>query len=235
MATATRPRPNINLRGRSYFALVLTPVAPLSEWLAELDALLCRSPAAFDKRPVVLDLSVANVSEHDLRQLIIDLHRRNIRAIGIEGVSSSSDLGLPPILSGGRPVTETRNPADSPRVAPASAPCRSDGLGLLLDAPVRSGQSIVFLEGDVTIVGSVASGAEVVAGGSIHIYGALRGRAIAGAVGNSRARIFCRKFEPELLAIDGLYKAAEDMATDLRGRPVQAWLHEELILIHALD
>jgi septum site-determining protein MinC len=235
VATATRPRRNINLRGRSYFALVLTPVAPLSEWLAELDALLCRSPAAFVKRPVVLDLSVANVSEHDLRQLIIDLHRRNIRAIGIEGVSCSSDLGLPPILSGGRPVTETRIPADSPRVAPASAPCRSDGLGLLLDAPVRSGQSIVFLEGDVTIVGSVASGAEVVAGGSIHIYGALRGRAIAGAVGNSRARIFCRKFEPELLAIDGLYKAAENMATDLRGRPVQAWLHEELILIHALD
>jgi septum site-determining protein MinC len=156
VATATRPRPNINLRGRSYFALVLTPVAPLSEWLAELDALLCRSPAAFVKRPVVLDLSVANVSEHDLRQLIIDLHRRNIRAIGIEGVSCSSDLGLPPILSGGRPVTETRIPADRPRVAPASAPCRSDGLGLLLDAPVRSGQSIVFLEGDVTIVGSVA-------------------------------------------------------------------------------
>jgi septum site-determining protein MinC len=93
----------------------------------------------------------------------------------------------------------------------------------------------VFLEGDVTVVGSVASGAEVIAGGSIHIYGTLRGRAIAGAAGNQQARIFCRKFEPELVAIDGLYKAAEDMSADLRHRAVQAWLYGEHIHMSTLD
>src|SRR5690606_36432069 len=77
--------------------------------------------------------------------------------------------------------------------------------------PVRSGQSLIFPEGDVTIVGSVASGAEVVAGGSIHVYGTLRGRAMAGTMGNATARIFCRKLEAELVAIDGFYKTAEDM------------------------
>ena len=76
---------------------------------------------------------------------------------------------------------------------------------------MRSGQSVIFPEGDVTVLGSVGSGAEIVAGGSIHIYGTLRGRAIAGATGNARARIFCRKLEAELLAIDGLYKTADDM------------------------
>ncbi len=66
---------------------------------------------------------------------------------------------------------------------------------LLLETPIRSGQSIVFAEGDVTVLGSVGSGAEIVAGGSIHIYGTLRGRAMAGINGNSAARIFCQKIE----------------------------------------
>jgi septum site-determining protein MinC len=82
----------------------------------------------------------------------------------------------------------------------------------------------VFSEGDLTIVGSASSGAEVVSGGSIHIYGALRGRAVAGSEGNSQARIFCRALEAELLAIDGYYKTADDIAPDVLGRATQAWL-----------
>ncbi|HHZ09588.1 MAG TPA: septum site-determining protein MinC, partial [Rhizobiales bacterium] len=95
---------------------------------------------------------------------------------------------------------------------------------LVITAPVRSGQSIFFPEGDVTVVGSVASGAEVVAGGSIHVYGALRGRALAGTMGNAAARIFCRRLEAELIAVDGFYKTAEDLDPALRGKAVQAWL-----------
>ena len=106
---------------------------------------------------------------------------------------------------------------------------------MLIDQPVRSGQSIVFEKGDVTIVGSVASGAEVIAGGSIHVYGALRGRAIAGLTGNNRARIFCRKLEAELLAIDGVYQTADDMDATLRGKPVQAWLAGEAMMLATLD
>jgi septum site-determining protein MinC len=81
----------------------------------------------------------------------------------------------------------------------------------------------------VTVVGSVASGAEIVAGGSIHIYGTLRGRAMAGTTGNASARIFCRKLEAELIAIDGFYKTAEDMEPNLRGKAVQIWLEGEAI------
>ena len=64
---------------------------------------------------------------------------------------------------------------------------------------MRSGQSVIFMEGDVTILGSVGSGAEIVAGGSIHVYGALRGRALAGAAGNCRARIFSTASRPNSL------------------------------------
>ncbi len=105
----------------------------------------------------------------------------------------------------------------------------------MLDAPVRSGQVIQHLDGDVTVMGSVASGAEVIAGGSIHIYGALRGRAIAGAVGDANARILCRKFEPELIAIDGLYKTADDLGATGRGQAVQARLDGDAIVVSALD
>ena len=106
---------------------------------------------------------------------------------------------------------------------------------LLIDRPVRSGQSVFFPAGDVTVIGSVASGAEIVAGGSIHVYGTLRGRAMAGSAGNSQARIFCRKIEAELLAIDGLYKTADDMEEGLRGRAIQAWLEGDALMMAALD
>jgi septum site-determining protein MinC len=106
---------------------------------------------------------------------------------------------------------------------------------LVLDSPVRSGQAVRFPEGDLTVLGSVASGAEVVAGGSIHVYGTLRGRAIAGSWGNQRARIFCQRLEAELLAIDGYYRSADEIDEQLRSRPVQVWLDDDTIIITALN
>ena len=100
---------------------------------------------------------------------------------------------------------------------------------------MRSGQSIIFHEGDVTVLGSVGSGAEIVASGSIHVYGTLRGRAMAGAGGNPRARIFCNRIEAELLAIDGYYTTADLIDQGLRGRPVQAWLNGSAMEITALN
>ncbi len=114
--------------------------------------------------------------------------------------------------------------------APAVAATPQHPNSLLLDSSIRSGQCIVHPEGDVIVVGSVASGAEVIAGGSIHIYGTLRGRAIAGSR-NARARIFCRKLEAELLSIDGLYMVADDMPAHLRGQPIQVWLDGDLMMM----
>ena len=100
---------------------------------------------------------------------------------------------------------------------------------------MRSGQSVVFIEGDVTVLGSVGSGAEIVAGGSIHVYGALRGRALAGATGDARARIFCQRVEAELLAIDRYYRTADDIEDGLRCRPAQAWLEGDTLQISAMN
>jgi len=208
----------VRLRGRSYLAFVLTPVVPIIEWLKDLDDTLQRSPGFFVGKPVVLDLSAVELSRSAITHLIVSLEKKNIRILGIEGV----DTGLltstmPPALSGGRACAIAVAEPERPEV---KAPVAS----LMLDTPVRSGQSVVFPEGDVTVLGSVGSGAEIVAGGSIHVYGTLRGRAMAGVNGNPSARIFCQKIEAELLAIDGYYQTAEELDASLRNRPAQAWL-----------
>jgi septum site-determining protein MinC len=105
----------------------------------------------------------------------------------------------------------------------------------LIEEPVRSGQSVAFVEGDVTVLGSVGSGAEIIAGGSIHIYGTLRGQAMAGVTGNRRARIFCHRFEAELLAIGSYYKTADEIDDSVRSGPIQAWLDGNTLKISAMN
>src|SRR3954470_13283636 len=122
--------------------------------------------------------------------------------------------------------------AAEPPTAPAK-PLR--GPCLFIDDSVRSGQTVEFPDGDVTVIGSVGSGAEIIAGGSIHLYGTLRGRALAGTAGDGTARIFCRRFEAELLAIDGRYRVAENLDPSLRGRPVQARLDGMAMTLSPLD
>ena len=234
--TSARPaRPPIRFRGRSFMATVLAPLPPVSDWLAELDAVNARAPSFFAGRPVILDLAGLSLTRTDLEELVADLGRRAITILGVEGAPDGVlGPGLPPALSGGRPSGEIAAPeADSaPEPAPAPPqPARS----LILDQPVRSGQTILHTEGDVVVMGAVASGAEVIAGGSIHIYGTLRGRAVAGVSGNPQARIWCRRFEPELVAIDGLYKAADDLDPACQGQAVEVRLVDDAILLARLD
>ena len=227
MNAPVRIRPAIRFRGRSFLALSLAPVAPLDAWFEELDRLATRSPGFFGGRPVVLDVSGLAGEREDFAALIADLAVRNIRVMAIEGAPSEGlGLDLPPSISGGRDARPIESEAGRAEVTPMPA--------LLLDQPVRSGQSILYPQGDVIVVGAVSSGAEVVAGGSIHIYGALRGRAIAGSMGQAGARIFCRKLEAELLAIDGLYATADSIDPALIGRPAQAWLSGDAMLMAAL-
>ncbi len=230
MTAVVRPRHSIRFRGRSFLALVLAPEAPLSEWVEKLDAWLERSPNFFSGRAVVLDLTGFAPSKSDVSTLIADLSKRDIRIMAVEGADDSLlGLGLPPSISGGRETSFIEVPPKTASAAP-----KADGT-LILDKPVRSGQSIVYPKGDVMLVGSLASGAEIVAGGSIHVYGTLRGRAVAGSTGNAKARIFCRKFEAELVAIDGLYKTADDVDPQLRGRALQVSLDQDALVMAALD
>lgn len=232
MNAVSRSGPSIRFRGRSFIAMTLVADAPPQQWFADFDVWLQRSPGFFAGRIVVLDLANTASSKLEVQCWIAELAQRGVRLVGLEGVRPSMiDATMPPLMRGGR---DASMPAQDPATVPAEPARPVEPANLLVEQRVRSGQSIVCLEGDVTIVGSVASGAEIIAGGSIHVYGALCGRAIAGATIGAKAQIFCSRMEAELVAIDGAYLTAEDLDAGLRSQAVRIWIDNDSLRFGAL-
>jgi len=140
----------------------------------------------------------------------------------------------PPPVPAPAPEPARRARAATPAPVPAT-PAKAPQPGRMQTSNVRSGQQLYAENCDLTVMATVGAGAEVIADGSIHIYGTLRGRALAGAQGNTTARIFCREFHAELVAIAGHYKVLDDVPDTLRGKAVQVWLEQDQIKIAALD
>ncbi|HSD18384.1 MAG TPA: septum site-determining protein MinC [Thermomonas sp.] len=224
----------------------------VAQLAAEMRDRVQRAPNLFARAAVVLDFGgLSKVpSLEESRALVDGLRDAGVLPVAlaygtreIEGLSQQ--LGLP-LLAKFRAQYEpatTQSPAPaSPapaaaapaKAAPAKAPA-SAGPGLMQTTPVRSGQQVYAENRDLTVLSAVGAGAEAIADGSIHIYGALRGRALAGAQGNEDARIFCREFHAELVAVAGHYKVLEDIPAELRGKPVQVWLEKGQLKLAALD
>ncbi len=236
MSTVIPQRQSLMFRARAYMAFVLTPRLPIADWLADLDASIEHSKGFFSQCSVALDLSAVDLDVEAIAPLIANLNERSIRVLGIEGVKTAgAEKELPPILRGGRDWHTFRQPEYAAVADNVATETQQKKASLLIDDRVRSGQSVVFTEGDVTVLGSVGSGAEIIAGGWIHIYGTLSGRAMAGVTGDTSARIFCRRVEAELLAIDSYYKTADDIEDSLRRQPAQAWLEGGTLKIAAMN
>lgn len=225
---------------------------------AEMRERVARAPKLFARGAVIVDFGglPATPDAASARALIDALREAGALPVALAWGSSDNEalaveLGLPVLARfraqyepvAGAAETAPAPPAASappPRAAPepaaAPAPARADTApGLVQAAPVRSGQQLYAENRDLTVLSQVGAGAEVIADGSIHIYGPLRGRALAGAQGNAQARIFCRAFHAELVAVAGHYKVLEDIPKELHGKPVQVWLDNEELKIAALD
>ena len=233
----------ISFGARSLLAFALEPTAPLAAWFEALDAWLGRSPNFFSSKPVILQMGGLEISLKEYRDLLSQLARRHIRVMAVENTSRAL-VGphLPPLVAGGRIVSADKLFEDEPIVAaPAasaapSAPAKPAApVSFVHDGNLRSGQQIVHLEGDVTILGRVASGAEIVAGGTVHVYGSLQGRVFAGVAGGPDARVFCREAHAELICIGGAYVTAEDMEPKAEGRAVEARLDGDRVKIRVLN
>lgn len=217
----------------------------------EMRERVARAPKLFGRAAVILDFGgLSRVPDRASAQALLDgLRDAGVLPVALAyGTSEveqlSVQLGLPllakfraqyeradaaPPAPAPAPARRAPEPASAPAPAPAAQPGRMQ-LGA-----VRSGQQLYAENCDLTVLSTVGAGAEVIADGSIHIYGTLRGRALAGAQGNTGARIFCRDFHAELVAIAGRYKVLDDIPDNLRGKAVQVWLEQDQIMIAALD
>ena len=130
-------------------------------------------------------------------------------------------------------ITDVNAPAPvDPAMVVSAAPVHK--LPMVVTQPVRSGQVVYAKDNDLIVLAPVNPGGQVVADGNVHIYAALRGRAVAGAQGANEARIFCQKLEAELLAINGIYLVWEDLPPELRGRAAQMFLRDGQVVVAAL-
>lgn len=216
------------------------------------------APQMFGRAAVVLDLGhlLQLPDDATVLSLLDAVRRAGMLPAGIAyGTSETADLaeriGLPLIAKFRaayepapdevpRPATneaaaaKATTPATEPLEPPAVPPAGEARLAMLHTGSVRSGQQLYARERDLIVTGTVANGAEVIADGNIHVYGSLRGRAMAGAQGAESTRIFVAEFHAELVAIAGQYRVFEQIPADLEGHAVQCWLDGEKLLLAKL-
>ncbi len=251
---ANAPQPTVvDIRyGQMGLVLVRIRTTNPGTILDELTGRIATAPHFFRRTGVCLDLSALENTPAvaEVRTVIDAIRRAGMLAIGLAGDSAEVDavsnaLNLP-ILSGFRasrsPIAVAQHTPAAPAAAPAApaaaaaAPAAAAALAepadsslatLIQHQTVRSGQRIYARNRDLIVTAGIGAGAEVMADGCLHIYGSLRGRAMAGARGQLTARVFCQEFYAELVSIAGVFRVFETIPAELAGKPVQAWLDGE--------
>ena len=201
----------------------------------ELAEQIRRSPRFFLNAPVVLDLKAAAefTLESEFAEAREILRRHTLSLIGVQNASpvqlqTAADAGLASFAPNA-PQPSRSPPRESIRSASSlSAPTAKTRL---VTQPVRSGTQIYARGADLVVTASVSPGAEIIADGNIHVYGALRGRALAGAGGDVDARIFCSRLDAELVSIAGRYLVSQQLPPEQQGFPVQIALVDERLTV----
>jgi septum site-determining protein MinC len=202
-----------------------------------------RQPDLF-REPMVVDLREATGADgnFDVSALLASLRERDCLAVAVCNGSEAQHgaaLASGAIVLQGGPPERRRTPEPEPEPQPAaeapSEPAPNSAAPVqIVELPVRTGQRI-FSAGDLTVLGNVNPGAEVLAVGNIHVYGALRGRALAGIGGDHKARIFTRSMQAELVSIAGSFRVLDsELSHDIQGKAAQIHLDGERIVIAAL-
>jgi septum site-determining protein MinC len=221
------------LRGANFNLLVLRLLDPRVEVVVPaLADQFRRAPGFLRNAPIVLGLDDLDpAAAPDFSHLITQLRGVQIAPIGTTGGgpelrAAAQAAGLPPLRAAGEQPLAAPTPAPAPVPEPLPEPPPPSGWQptMVVDQAVRAGQRIWAQGCDLIVRGTVNPGAEVIADGNVHVYGALRGRAIAGGSENLSARIFALNFEPELVSIAGYYAVRDGMGDAPLGRAVQVCL-----------
>lgn len=229
------------LKGSSFTLTTLQLLTLDYETLyAQLGYKVGQAPKFFNHTPVVLDIQkVSTVPvEIDFVKLLNIVRQHGLIPVGLRGANPEQQdralaLGLAVLPE--RVNKEEQPKVNSPVAAPAPQPANELSSNTkLITTPVRSGQQIYARGGDLVVLASVGAGAEIIADGHIHVYGALRGRALAGVNGFDEARIFCQSLEAELVSVAGQYCVSDDLRKSHWGKPVSISLNGDHLQIHPL-
>lgn len=192
--------------------------------LDELSGRVAAAPQFFDRTAVCLDLSALEKEPEaaEIRGIFDAIRRAGMLCVGLAHGTAAVDalaraLNVPVL-------TQFRAQSRPTPVPKLTEPVEVATPTLMHHQPVRSGQRIYGRNRDLVVTATVGAGAEVMADGCVHIYGSLRGRAMAGARGDVSARVFCQEFNAELVSIAGVFRVFETIPAELAGKPVQAWL-----------
>lgn len=197
------------------------------------------APEFFKNSPLVLDLQELNKNDLDIDvpALIDTIRKLGLLPIGIRSGTALQNqqalkLGIPIHTSHHVTAVNSTQKLPIPQSEPLPAPEEpaTAATSTMITHPVRSGQRI-YAAGDLVILAQVSAGAEIMAEGNIHVYGSLRGRALAGVQGNAEARIFCSDLQAELISIAGNYKISEDLNGVVLHQPVQIYLQNHTLVI----
>jgi septum site-determining protein MinC len=231
------------LQGAVFTMMVIRMEDPRDpDFAVELGRQIALSPRFFDQAPVVLDIkgSLAFMDPTEFEDAKALLQRHKLVPIGVQNataaqIRAAQAAGLSS-FNASSPSRRVPEPAPQPAPRPAAPPPPPVSIGpggrtRLVTAPVRSGAQIYARGADLIVTASVSAGAELIADGHIHVYGTLRGRAIAGAQGDSEARIFCKRLEAELVSVAGRYLVSENIAREYLGQAVQISLDEDRLAI----
>ena len=256
--------PVLDIKSTSLYAIrVVLHTSDLQAVLAALDQRMEEAAGFFEDEPVVIDASRLT-APLDWTQLVDALRRHNLPAIGImapEDLAESARQAGLTLLS--LPAAPTRSPAAEPTEtattkseapasaqAPASPPPAAEVVmetvaeqrpappqavpTLVIEKPLRSGQRVYARHADLIVLGVVSHGAEVIADGNIHVYGPLRGKAMAGTRGDTKARIYTTQFQAELVAIAGVYRPMTTALPEIQDKPALIRLEGEKLLVEPL-
>ncbi len=217
------------LKGRLYTFTVLQLLSrDRSLFEQQLIEIVAKAPRLFDRTPVVLDCSALEDGEIDLQSFCQCMRENHLLPVAVQGANSFLNTLA---QCQGLAVLNASSSHDKPLLEEQETAVESIKTKLLT-TPVRSGQQVVSKGGDLVITASVSHGAELLADGNIHIYGALRGRALAGISGDKQARIFCQSLDAELVSIAGFYRLSD--AIEPYSGPCQIFLQDEHIQIEPL-
>jgi len=198
----------------------------------------------FEGDPVAIDLAKVSTAEEaiDFVALIALLRQHRMAPVVARGGSAGQMAAARAAGLAAAPAAVARAAGDAANEAPAQPEAKGEDAApppapvtLLVDKPLRSGQRVYARGGDLVVLAVVSFGAEVIADGNVHVYAPLRGRAIAGALGNTEARIFAACMEAQLLSIAGLYRSGDTaVPAELRGKPAQVRLQGEKLVLEEL-